>query len=27
MGCHNAAKSRDFVFSLSDRAFPRREGR
>jgi hypothetical protein len=27
MGCHNAAKSRDFVFSLSVRAFPRRESR
>jgi len=27
MGCHNAAKSRDLVFSLSVRAFPRPEGR
>jgi hypothetical protein len=27
MGCHNAAKSRDFVFSLSVRAFPRSESR
>jgi hypothetical protein len=27
MACHNAAKSRDFVFSLSVRAFPRPESR
>jgi hypothetical protein len=27
LGCHNAAKSRDFVFSLSIRAFPRSESR
>jgi hypothetical protein len=27
LGCHNAVKNRDFVFSLSVRAFPRRESR
>jgi hypothetical protein len=27
MGCHNAAQSRDFVFSLSVRAFPRPDSR